>query len=209
MGQEVACIAKYGGKKSPGIAMLETDFLLFRGDFRVKIPFAAMQSIQSAGGWLTIASNEGSLTLELGPRAEKWASKILHPPSRLDKLGVKPGLRVRIIGARHTDLQNEVEQTGATISRTSADLIFFGAERTPDLDRIDKLTAAIPPDGAIWIIYPKGVRQITESEVIAAIRAAGLKDVKVASFSATHTALKAVIPLSQRTRQRRDQRAAR
>ena len=54
------------------------------------------------------------------------------------------------------------------------------------------------PDAALWIIYPKGIREITENDVIAAIRAAGLKDVKVASFSATHTALKAVIPVAQR-----------
>src|ERR1700735_2670585 len=209
MGQEVACTAKYGGKQSHGVALLETDFLLFRGDVRVKIPFAAMQSIQPADGWLTIASSEGSLALNLGPRAEKWARKILHPPSRLDKLGVKPGMRVQMTGARHADLQSEIERSGVTISRTSAELIFFGAERTPELDRIAKLAAAIPPDGAIWIIYPKGVRDITENDVIAAIRAAGLKDVKVASFSATHTALKAVIPVAQRTRQRRDHRAAR
>jgi hypothetical protein len=34
--------------------------------------------------------------------------------------------------------------------------------------------------------------------VINAIRDAGLKDVKVASFSGTHTALKAVIPVEKR-----------
>jgi hypothetical protein len=198
MGQEISCTAKFGGSKSQGVAMLESDFLLFRGDFRVKIMFAAMQSVKADDGWLTIASKQGSLALELGSRAEKWAGKILHPPSRLAKLGVKPGMRVRMTGARHADLLTEVEQAGAAISRTSADLIFFGAERTADLDRVASLAAAIPPDGAIWIVYPKGVREITENEVIAAIRAAGLKDVKVASFSATHTALKAVVPVSQR-----------
>jgi hypothetical protein len=198
MGQEVACTARVGGKKSQGVAMLESDFVSFRGDFRIKIPFSALKSIEPANGWLTIASSEVRLALELGPRAEKWARKILHPPSRLDKLGVKPGLHVRMTGARHAEFHSEVEQAGATISRTAADLVFFGAERKPQLQRVAKLAAAIRPDGAIWIVYPKGVREITENDVIAAIRAAGLKDVKVASFSATHTALKAVIPLSQR-----------
>ncbi|HXR09549.1 MAG TPA: hypothetical protein VN792_02170, partial [Candidatus Acidoferrales bacterium] len=57
---------------------------------------------------------------------------------------------------------------------------------------------SIKPNGAIWIVYPKGVKHITESDVLRAIRAASLTDVKVASFSATHTALKAVIPSARR-----------
>jgi hypothetical protein len=51
---------------------------------------------------------------------------------------------------------------------------------------------------ALWIVYPKGQKQITENDVLAAGRRAGLKDVKVVGFSATHTALKFVVPLSDR-----------
>jgi len=48
------------------------------------------------------------------------------------------------------------------------------------------------------VIYPKGMKQITEVDVISAGRATGLKDVKVVGFSATHTALKFVIPVEKR-----------
>lgn len=194
MGQELMCNARLGAKSSHGKAMLETDFVLFRGDFRVRIPFGSMRSVKAEGGWLIIESPEGSLQLELGHRAEKWAQRILHPPSRIDKLGVKPGMRVRIIGV--PALHQEIEQRGATLAAKKPDIIFYGADRKSALGRLREL--ATTPDGAIWIVYPKGVREITEADVIAAIRAAGLADVKVASFSATHTALKAVIPVSQR-----------
>jgi hypothetical protein len=50
----------------------------------------------------------------------------------------------------------------------------------------------------LWIGYPKGQKQITENDVIAAGRKAGLKDVKVVGFSPTHTALKFVIPVEKR-----------
>jgi hypothetical protein len=50
----------------------------------------------------------------------------------------------------------------------------------------------------LWIVYPKGQKSITENDVIAAGRKTGLKDVKVVGFSATHTALKFVIPLDTR-----------
>jgi hypothetical protein len=38
MGQEANCKARFGKQVSAGRAMLETDYVLFRGDFRVKIP---------------------------------------------------------------------------------------------------------------------------------------------------------------------------
>jgi len=55
------------------------------------------------------------------------------------------------------------------------------------------------PAGAIWIVYPKGRTEITENDVLSTGRVVGLKDVKVCSFSATHTALKFVIPVSLRS----------
>jgi len=47
-------------------------------------------------------------------------------------------------------------------------------------------------------VYPKGQKQITENDVIAAGRKSGLKDVKVVGFSPTHTGLKFVIPVEKR-----------
>jgi hypothetical protein len=51
---------------------------------------------------------------------------------------------------------------------------------------------------ALWVVYPKGQKSITEADVIGAGRKAGLKDVKVVGFSATLTALKFVIPVEKR-----------
>jgi hypothetical protein len=48
------------------------------------------------------------------------------------------------------------------------------------------------PKDALWIVYPKGVPAIREIDVIEAGRAVALKDVKVASFSSSHTGLKFV-----------------
>ncbi len=53
-------------------------------------------------------------------------------------------------------------------------------------------------NGALWVVYPKGQKHITENDVMAAAKSAGLVDVKVVSFSETHTALKLMIPLSHR-----------
>ncbi len=207
MGQETNCKARFGkdgfGKLvSSGHAMLETDFVLFRGDFRAKIPFKSMRKVKAAGAWLKIDAAEGSLELELGPTmASKWEQKILHPPSRLDKIGVKHGHKVVILGIEDAALAGEVAARGALIAKRAAagtDIVFFGAGKKLDLDRLESLKPAIHPDGAIWIVYPKGVKQITEGDVMAATKAAGLVDIKICAFSTTHTALKAVIPVKNR-----------
>ena len=59
---------------------------------------------------------------------------------------------------------------------------------------------ALKQNGALWIIRPKGSHAITESEVMEAGKRAGLVDVKVVSFSLTHTAEKFVIPRNARDR---------
>ncbi len=201
MGLEAHCVGRQGQQASAGKALLETDYLLFRGDFRVKIPFAQMTSVKADGGQLVVRYADGSFSLELGPAASKWADKILHPPQRLDKLGVKPGLQIVILGVVDKAFHDEVASRTTEIStrtRKNADIVFLGAATKADLRKLAALRNAIKPDGAVWVIYPKGIKEITENDVLAASKEAGLVDVKIASFSSTHTALKSVIPLSQR-----------
>jgi hypothetical protein len=79
-----------------------------------------------------------------------------------------------------------------------ADLVFLAAQKKADLSKIRALARKMKRDGALWVVYPKGVTAIREMDVLAAGRAGGLKDVKVAGFSPALTALKFVIPLTAR-----------
>src|SRR5260370_40806368 len=90
MGAEATCTARFGGTATKGHARLETDVLEFRGpNVRVSIPFKEMTKVTAHAGALTIDSDLGTLSLSLGEAAEKWAHKILHALSRLDKSGGK------------------------------------------------------------------------------------------------------------------------
>ena len=95
------------------------------------------------------------------------------------------------------DLEERVERH-ATAPRHESDLIFLGAESIGDLGRIESLVQFLRPNGHIWVVAPKGRQDIREADVLAAGRAAGLKDTKVARFSATHTAHRFTIPLESR-----------
>jgi hypothetical protein len=134
--------------------------------------------------------------------AARWAQRITNPPSRLDKLGVKAGMIVGMAGTRHDELIVEIESRGARVPRTvppgTADIVFYGAERREMLDRLGTLKRWLKPAGAFWVIRPKGSTAISESEVMSAGKRAGLVDVKVVSFSETHTAEKFVIPRAAR-----------
>ena len=76
--------------------------------------------------------------------------------------------------------------------------IFLGAEIREGLREVKKIAGKMKGSAALWVVYPKGQKSITEMDVIGAGRKAGLKDVKVVGFSATHTALKFVIPVEKR-----------
>jgi hypothetical protein len=78
------------------------------------------------------------------------------------------------------------------------DAIFYGVTKEAQLARLETLKTKIRPNGAIWVIRPKGRPEISERAVMAAGKQAGLVDVKVVGFSATHTAEKFVIPVAKR-----------
>ena len=197
MGQEANCEVRFAGKISTGKALLETDDLIFRGDFRLSIPLKSIQSLEAADGVLRVTSPEGTVQFTLGAQADKWARKIRNPRTLADKLDVKPGMRVSLIGVRDMLERRTSDITEGTAAKGS-DLILFGAEKDKDLVKLRTLQKALKRNGAIWVVYPKGKQEITEIGVLKAGRDAGLVDTKVARFSDTHTALKFVIPLAKR-----------
>ena len=82
--------------------------------------------------------------------------------------------------------------------KNETDIVLLAAEAPAALEKLRPLQSFLKPAGAIWVVYPKGRKHITQNDVMAASHAAGLVDVKVAGFSETHTALKMVIPVNKR-----------
>ncbi|MDP8979651.1 MAG: DUF3052 domain-containing protein [Acidobacteriota bacterium] len=187
MGQEAKCRVEFEGKSSLGKALLETSELIFRGDFRLKILHRAISAMEARDGRLDVVFDGGRAVFYLGDAAEKWAARIRNPPSHLDKLGVKPGMRVRLMGRFDPAFTEEIKNRGALVVRAKADLTFLAAGTKDQLLELAYLT-----EGPVWILYPKGVKTITESEVLAAGRAAGMVDTKVVGFSTELTGLKFV-----------------
>jgi hypothetical protein len=194
MGREVRCLVRHA-EEAEAKALLETDEVIVRSPFRLTVPRGAITAARADGPRLEITYEDGPLVLELGEReAAKWAHDIANPKSLADKLGVKAGQRVRLVG----DLDGELAGAGRLVADGEADVVFVSVQTPGDLPRIAQLKDEIARDGAIWAIRPKGRDDLTEAMVLGAGREAGLHDVKTARISATHTGEKFVIPKDRR-----------
>ena len=203
MGAESQCTVHFGGQRSEGKALLETDHLIFRGTFRLAIPRKSISKLDATDGTLRVTFPDGTAVFELGPTAAKWAEKIRNPPSLLDKLGVRDGMRVAVVGVDDESFLDELTKRTTDVARRApkknTDIIVFGAGAVADLARLAKLRDYLTPAGAIWVVHTKGKgATFKDVDVFAAAKKAGLVDVKVASFSATHTAEKLVVPVKNR-----------
>jgi hypothetical protein len=206
MGQERETTLRIAKRRIEGEALLETAEIIFRpvdGSKRLKFTFAdIVKSVKAVDGELRFHTEEGPAVLELGPAAEKWAEKILHPKSRAEKLGVKNAMRVSLVGKFDDTFERELGAATNNVAKgkiaADSELIFVAVESSKGLSDVAKIVKSVKGAAGLWIVYPKGKKEITEIDVIGAGRKTGLKDVKVVGFSPTHTALKFVLPLEKR-----------
>jgi hypothetical protein len=202
MGLEATCRARMEGRVSEGKARLEETEVIFRGEFRFKVGFKELRRVEARAGQLRLEWSEGKAALDLGDKARRWAEKIRNPPSLLDKLGVRPGARVSVIGLDDGAFLDEVAARTDDLTlgraRAESDLVFVAMDDRAQLPRLEKLQRAIKKDGAVWVVWPKGRKEFREDDVRAYGPRAKLVDVKVVRFSDALSALKMMIPRAQR-----------
>jgi hypothetical protein len=121
----------------------------------------------------------------------------------LDKLGVKPGAKVAVLDIDDASFMTLLRERTPNIVKgkppTPCDIVFMGAGDTRDLERLKQIKTWIEPNGAIWVIRPKGAGSpLREVDLINAGLAAGLVDNKIASFSDAHSAMRFVFRLRDR-----------
>jgi hypothetical protein len=201
MGNESTCRIDIGSESAEAKALLETEELIVRGALKARIPFSDAKDVTGEGGVLRLRWNDREVRIHLGGDAAKWAEKIRNPKSVLDKLGIKPGQRVSVLGKLDEGFLEQLEARGVDLSkraRRDSDVILVAITHQKELTRLEELRGSLAPAGALWVVRPKGDPAISERDVMSAGKAAGLVDVKVVKFSPTHTAEKFVIPLAER-----------
>jgi len=122
----------------------------------------------------------------------------------LDKLGVKAGMRVVLVGFDDAALRAQLAERGAAVVEpepaSGVDMVFYRVTEPAELGRIRELRHLIHDRGAIWVLRNKGAnRRVSDVDVIDAGRAFDLIDNKIASFSDTFAAMRLVVPLNRRS----------
>lgn len=204
MGREALCLGEFQGWSGDGKLLLETDDLIFRGAQRLVVPLRDIRNAAAQGGWLEVEWAGGSARFDLGDASPKWAHAINNPKSRIDKLDVKPSSNVLVVGLDDDpDFMGELRARTRDVSvrddgATPHDLAFLRVEDPRDLERLTAIASRIQRAGAIWIVHPKGRKDLSHEVLVTAAKAAGLVDNKTARFSRTHTALRVVVPRRDR-----------
>lgn len=191
MGKEATVTASFIDGSEEGRLRYEAPRLLFRGARRAAYDAEALKDVRVEGGDLVLA--DGS-RFTLGEKAAaSWADAILNPKGRLDKLGVKAGMRTAVMNVADEELVGELTARGAAPIDDLAelDILFYAADSAAELERIGELMPALAERGALWVVSRKGkAATVKDVEVMAAAKSFGLVDNKVVGFSQTLTALR-------------------
>ena len=193
MGKEATVTAVFADGADEGRLQYEPPKLVFKGRERRVFEGEALAGVRAEGDAMVLADGT---RFTLGEKqALAWVDAILNPKGRMDKIGVKPGMRAAVMGVKDPTLSGELSKAGATPVRELAnlDLLFYAADSAEDLARIDALIPMLTEKGALWIVSRKGkAATLKDTEVMAAAKAHGLVDNKVVAFSPTLTSLRFV-----------------
>jgi hypothetical protein len=90
------------------------------------------------------------------PRGDTPATKPL-----LDKLDVKAGMRVAVLGVADAAFR---EEPAARVKiekqlKGGVDIVFLGVEGPDDMTRLAELKGWIARDGAVWVVYTARARR--------------------------------------------------
>ena len=193
MGKEATVTAVFADGADEGRLQYEPPKLLFRGAQRRVFEGEGLTGVRAEGADLVLA--DGSRFALGEKQAAGWADAILNPKGRMDKIGVKSGMRVAVMGVSDATLSAELAAKGAVpvAELANLDLLFYAADTAAELARIEGLVPLLSETGALWIVSRKGrAATVKDVEVMAAAKAHGLVDNKVVAFSPTHTSLRFV-----------------
>jgi len=102
-------------------------------------------------------------------------------------------MRVSVDGVAGEQFFADLRSRDVEFVDADADIAFLGVEDRTGLVRFTQALARCAlPGGPVWVVYPKGVKTITEYHVRDTGLATGLVDNKIARFSDTHTAMRFV-----------------
>ena len=193
MGLEARTTARQGRRTFEGRLHLDSNHLEFKGDgLRLKLPLKGDISAHAQSGDLIVEHDGRSTRFPVGNKADKWVEKILHPPSRVKKLGIKSNQRCWISLGFSREFLNEIKNEGAIRSRKlgTCDLAFLLVNDREQLADLGNIADQLSPGVNLWIVWPKGSEAISQGDVIGEAKTHGMGPGKTAAFDAALSSMR-------------------
>lgn len=185
MGLEAKVKATHKTVESMGKLHVDSTALVFSSkELKWSVSLSSAISATAADGILTVKNGRDKIVFEVGETADRWIEKILNPPSRMKKLGVKAGMRYWIEGGFDRDFIRELEELEAISVRSAdqCDIAFWYVDSKNKLNKLETIQSKLKQKVNLWIMWPKGVTSITQTDVMTAANECGMGPSKTAAF---------------------------
>jgi DNA-binding XRE family transcriptional regulator len=189
MGREAVCTCDWAGTVAEVKALLETGEIILRGEIRRRVPFSEIRDARVQADCLCFTVGREAVQLVLGASAAKWAEVITSPPPSLAR---KLGITKHTMGKIEDENLKTALAEAACISAKGADLIVACVDTPESMEKtFRQAEPALLRGVPIWVVYAKGRGQaLNETAIRSFLRDNGMMDTKVASVSASLTALR-------------------
>ena len=120
----------------------------------------------------------------------------------IKRLGIKPDMRVCVMGINDEKFFTELEELPVELNiggpQKNTDLIFLWIHDKEGLYALHALTTFLKKSGAVWVLWDKGWKSLNENHIREAAMEDGLVDEKMERFSFRLSAIKLVFPVDDR-----------
>lgn len=185
MGLEAKAILMANRKRLAGKLHLDSRSLQFRSrQVKHDILLRDVTSATAKGLELHVSINHSNYVFEVPERPERWVDKILNPPSLAKKLGIKPGQNCWLSPGFSRSFAATIRDAGGKIKRSgeSCDLAFYFIDDRAGLQPLVHTCQRLPDALSIWVVYPKGSADITQSDVMETMKRINFGPSKTASI---------------------------
>lgn len=193
MGLETRCKAVIDGNAYEGRLHVDSKEIQFScRESKWSHSVGTTVNAKSVDGMLVVGSGKKAARFDLGDEAERWLEKVLNPPSRMKKLGIKATQKIFLHGEFDQGFLSEIASAQAVVAKSLAvaDMVLAIVVSQVELGTLAKLVKRLDVGKSIWIVWPKGVQSIKDVHVIAFCKELGMGPGKSCAFDDHLTAMR-------------------
>lgn len=193
MGLETKTFCKTANKQATGNLHLDSKELSFRSkEIKWSVLLGPKTKAKADGDLLVVSNGRKKASFKIEKNIDRWVDKILNPPSRSQKLGIKEGSAIFLSTGFPKSFVDELKQAGGRrVNKIeNCNLAIAKIKDRQALKVFESLSDELPKGVNIWLVWPKGSAAITQGDVMSAAKSLGFGPSKTAAFDDSHSSMR-------------------